>query len=254
MIAAFHQAYEDGADIISASVVLPSGWADEPWSLAVSRIVEKGVPCLLAVSNWGAVGMFFASAAASGRGVTAVASFDNTQFPNLLHLANVSIDSAEAKEFGYAPGIPSFSSALQLPLWSPDLNPTAPDSGCSPYPADTPDLSEFIVLVRRGACQLTQKAENAAAFGARYMAVYNTLPTAEVFNVAGVGIEGALMVASSIGEAWIELLAAGSEVVLDITSAQDAETIFSPTPNDVSPGAPSEFTSWGPTYSIDVKP
>lgn len=254
LIDAFNQAYEDGADIISASIVLPSGWADEPWSLAVSRIVEKGVPCLLAASNWGAIGMFFGSAAAGGRGVTAVSSFDNTVFPNIFYLGEVSVDGGEEEEFGYAPGMPSFSTRVRLPLWAPDLDPTSPASGCSPFPEDTPDLSEYIVLVRRGTCLFSQKAQNAVAFGAKYMAIYNTVPSVEIYNVDGVGIEGSLVVTSDVGEAWIELLAAGSEVMLDITAARDAETVFSQVPNDVSPGAPSEFTSWGPSYNVDVKP
>ena len=45
LIAAYNQAYEDGADIITASIGGPSGWSEEPWAVAVQRIVEAGVPC-----------------------------------------------------------------------------------------------------------------------------------------------------------------------------------------------------------------
>ncbi len=47
LIAAFNQAYEDGADIITSSIGALSGWGEDPWAVAVSRIVEKGIPCTL---------------------------------------------------------------------------------------------------------------------------------------------------------------------------------------------------------------
>ena len=46
---------------------------------------------------------------------------------------------------------------------------------CDAYPADTPDLSGYIVLIRRGSCTFVQKAQNAAAFGAKYVLFYNNV-------------------------------------------------------------------------------
>lgn len=40
LISAFNMAYEDGSDIITASIGQISGWSEKPWSAAVSRIVE----------------------------------------------------------------------------------------------------------------------------------------------------------------------------------------------------------------------
>lgn len=42
LISAFNMAYEDGSDIITASIGQVSGWSELPWSTAVSRIVEVG--------------------------------------------------------------------------------------------------------------------------------------------------------------------------------------------------------------------
>lgn len=61
LIAAFNMAFEQGADIITASIGGTSGWTEEPWAVAVSRIVERGVPCTLAAGNGGTAGLFFSS-------------------------------------------------------------------------------------------------------------------------------------------------------------------------------------------------
>jgi hypothetical protein len=39
--------------------------------------------------------------------------------------------------------------------------------GCNPLPADTPDLSSFVVLTRRGTCHLTDKVANLENAGAK---------------------------------------------------------------------------------------
>jgi subtilisin family serine protease len=83
LIAAYNMAYEAGSDIITASIGGPAGWSEEPWAVAVQRIVEHGVPCTVAAGNEGAVGLFYASTAANGKKVTAVASVDNTKTPAL---------------------------------------------------------------------------------------------------------------------------------------------------------------------------
>lgn len=254
LIAAYNQAYEDGADIITASIGSPSGWTEDPWAVAVSRIVDKGVPCTLSAGNVGQLGLFFPGTAANGKGVTAVASFDNTVWPNLFSLSAYTVDDGEAEEFGYAPGVPEFSTDVSLPLWAPSLDPANPNSGCDAYPEGTPDLSDFIVLIRRGTCPFTQKAMNAAAFGARYLIVYNTYSGAETFNATFEGIEGCGMVTVEVGEAWMELLAAGSEVLLAVIATDDAETELMSAPNTQTGGSVSGFTSWGPTYGVDVKP
>lgn len=53
LIAAYNMAYEDGSDIITASIGGDNGWSEEPWAVAVQRIVEAGVPCPVAAGNEG---------------------------------------------------------------------------------------------------------------------------------------------------------------------------------------------------------
>lgn len=177
LIAAYNQAFEDGSDIITASIGGASGWTEDPWAVAVSRIVEQGVPCLVSAGNDGANGLFYASTAANGKGVTAVASVDNTQSPQVLASGEFSTDNSTSEPFGWSPGSPVNWGNVTLPLWNVNNNANDTANGCDPYPDSTPDLSNYIVLIRRGTCTFVQKATNAAAKGAKYILFYN--------NVAG---------------------------------------------------------------------
>lgn len=255
LIASYNQAFEDGADIITASIGGASGWTEEPWSVAVSRIVEQGVPCTVSAGNDGATGMFYASTAANGKKVTAIASFDNTESPSLLVKSEYSVEGGASEDFGYTPGDPAAWAGVSLPLWAPSFDTTEPDGGCDPYPADTPDLSGFIVLVRRGSCTFVQKAQNAANAGAKYFLVYNNAPGASEIGVGAVeGILAAGMVPPETGAAWISLLKEGSEVVLTMSGLDGASFVLTVSENPATGGALSDFTSWGPTFEMDVKP
>ncbi|KAL8387692.1 hypothetical protein RB595_009736 [Gaeumannomyces hyphopodioides] len=78
------RAFEDGSDIITGSLGrAAAGWANDPMSLAISRIVDLGVPCTFAVGNrvGGAEGVFGVSAPASGLGVMGITSFENSETP-----------------------------------------------------------------------------------------------------------------------------------------------------------------------------
>lgn len=143
----------------------------------VSRIVESGVPCTVSAGNDGAQGLFYASTAANGKSVNAVASFDNTQAPQVLTNATYTTGNSSTESFGWTPGSPANWPNISLPLWNVNNNANDTANGCDPYPADTPDLSGYIVLIRRGSCTFVQKATNAAEHGAKYILFYN--------NVAG---------------------------------------------------------------------
>jgi hypothetical protein len=198
LIAAYLKAFEAGSQIITASIGGSSGWSEEPWAVVVSRIVQSGVPCTVSAGNSGDYGLFYASTAADGKKVTAIASFDNVLSPALLVTSSYTVDAAASTDFGYALGTPGNWSGVNLPLWTASYNVTDPAGGCDPYPATTPDLSGKIVLIRRGTCTFVQKATNAAAFGAKFIMFYNNVDGANAADVSTVpGIEGAGMVSLS---------------------------------------------------------
>lgn len=218
-------AYEAGADIITASVGEASGWSEDPWAVAVSRIVEMGVPCTISAGNDGSYGLFYASTAANGKKITAIASIDNAISPALLRNATYTVSNGSSTSFGYTPGSPNAWADVTLPLWAVNYNTTDAANACDALPDDTPDLSGYIVLVRRGTCTFVQKLQNVAAKGAQYVVFYNNVP-AGASAVAGTtvtSIKAVAMVQADQGAAWIEALSTGQTVTLAMTDPETAD-------------------------------
>ena len=253
LIAAYNMAYEAGSDIITASIGGPSGWSEDPWAAVVSRIVENGVPCVVSAGNDGAMGIFYASTAANGKKVTAIASVDNSITPALLSNGSYSVDGA-SQSFGFTTGEPGEWTGVSLPLWAVNFNTSDPANGCDPYPESTPDLSGHIVLVRRGSCTFVQKVENAVAKGAKYVMFYNNVVGTATVSAKVDGISGVAMVTAEQGQTWISALQAGSKVVVNMADPATAGKFLAYFNNTATAGFLSEFTSWGPTFEVEVKP
>ncbi|KAG8665486.1 hypothetical protein FPOAC2_10561 [Fusarium poae] len=255
LIAAFNQAFEDGADIISASIGGPSGWSEEPWAVAVSRIVEQGVPCVLAAGNTGSAGLFYASTAANGKKVSAVGSFDNTKSLSLLNASSYAVDGGSEHEFGHLAGKPSAWKDVKLPLWALNYDTGVHDDGCDEFPKNTPDLSKYIVLLRRGSCTFNAKAANAVKAGAKYVMFYSNKEELSPFDVSSVkGVKAASIVSPEQGKEWIEALKSKKKIVLNMSDGSNGDVILEQNPNNATGGAVSAFSSWGPTWEMDVKP
>ncbi|KAF2723337.1 subtilisin-like protein [Polychaeton citri CBS 116435] len=254
LIAAYNQAFQDGADIITASIGGASGWSEDPWAVAVQRIVEAGVPCTVSAGNDGSYGLFYASTAANGKKVTAVASVDNTQAPYILLNATYNVGDSAPEQFGWTQGNPDTWGNVSLPLWSVNYDTTDPANACNPLPDDTPDLSGKIVLVRRGSCTFVQKVTNIAAKGAEYVMFYNNAPGSASVTAVVDGIKGIGMVTAQQGAEFISLLSAGKDVTLNIIDPTYATQYAEQTTNNATGGFLSTYTSWGPTYELDIKP
>ncbi|KAI0428054.1 peptidase S8/S53 domain-containing protein [Xylaria sp. FL1042] len=256
LIDAYLKAFEDGSNIITASIGGSSGWSEDPWAVVVSRIVDAGVPCTVSAGNDGVYGLFYASTASNGKRVTSVAAVDNWITPVLLIDSSFSVDSGDEETFGYVVGDPSAWANLSLPLWTPSFDTTEEAQACEPLPADTPDLSGNIVLIRRGTCTFVEKVTNAANAGAKYVMFYNNVPAGaigpsvtDVSQILAVG-----MTTAAQGVAWVDALAAGSEVVLNMADPETAPVSLIASDNTLTGGAASTFTTWNPTYEMDVKP
>jgi len=254
LIAAVNKAYEDGSDIITASIGQASGWSEEPWAVAVQRIVEAGVPCTISAGNDGSRGIFLASTAADGKKVTAIASVDNTESPTILINASYATQNSSTISFEWLAGTPETWGNISLPLWAIQYNTSEPADGCTPFPANTPDLSRRIVLIRRGKCAFSTKAANAAAHGARFIMFYNNVPGIVSAVVETNGIQGVGMVTPESGAEWINLLSRGIDVTLNIVDPRSATIYLRSDVNSATGGFLSTYTSWGPTFEMDLKP
>lgn len=260
LIAAFNQAYDDGADIITSSIGGPSGWPEEPWAAAVSRIVAQGVPCTISAGNEGEMGLLYASGAADGKGVLSVASVDNKVTPVLLYRVKYRVDDGPEQPFGYAPGDPEGWENVTLPLRATSLMTNITDDGCGPQHHDNgtmplKDLAGYVVLIKRGTCTFEEKARNAVARGAQYILFYNNVEGAIATDVTMVaGVKAAGMVEFPQAETWIKELREGRRVVVEMVGRNHADLSLQVVPNKATGGAISEFSSWGPTWEVGVKP
>lgn len=253
LLDAFTQAYEDGADIINLSLGAPGGWSSHPWSVVVSRIVDAGVSCIVAAGNEGEAGVFFASTPADAKGIAAIGATENTKTPVFMSLSSYTQGDHEER-FLYRVSYRTPEQA-SLPLWALSLNTTVTADGCEPFPDDTPDLSEYLLLLRQGGCTYEDKAENALAKGAKAIVEYSEgpgipdEPTDLVWNITTHAV-----VEATTGETWVKLLQEETEVVVRFPGPNKQVSSLVEEVNTVAGGAVAEFSTWGPTWEMDVKP
>ncbi|KAH7305039.1 subtilisin-like protease [Stachybotrys elegans] len=258
ILAAINRAYEEGADIITASLWGTSGWPSEPLSVAASRVVENGVPFTASAGNDGDIGLFWASYPAQGDGVASIASFDNTNKPYMMQSSQYIVNNDTVDDFVWEQKYPPFWDGTPRPLWVTgyDVNNTA--DACEPLPDNTPDLGEFHVLIRRGNCHYEVQAQNVADKGGRWFISYNNQTgQPDAFNLwNSEDLEGAAQVTKETGEAWVKALESGSEVVTILPDpfGPDAKVeivFFEP---DASATAVSLISGRGPTFEMGLKP
>jgi len=256
LIAAYIKAYKAGADIITASIGGAAGWMEEPWAVVVSRIVEEGVVCVLSAGNDGSVGQFYASTASNGRLVTSIGSFDNIVTPSIVTPSTYTVNNGTLLNYNFSQSqdTPAWA-PVNYPLWAVSYDITDTLSGCNPYPATTPNLTNHIVLVRRGNCTFVEKVQFAVAKGARHVLVYNNIPGANIAPAASVpGVLAVAMVPAVQGEAWTNLLKAGEKVYVTMPNPETAPKSTTNFANTASGGFLSNYTSWGPTFEMNLKP
>ncbi|KAK6213872.1 serine endopeptidase [Colletotrichum tabaci] len=254
LVEATIMAYESGADIITASIGRANGFSDGPWATVASRIVEQGVVVTIAAGNDGDEGPFYASTGSSGKEVLAVASVDTSRVPARPWHATFSLNGeASTTQLAYIPPVNrALWNTTGLPILPLGFDTSNPAEACSPLPDTTPDLSDVIVLIRRGTCTPYVKQKNVEKFGARHVLFYNdnSRPFELVANSAYKS-QMALIDAKA-GAAIIETVKAGGSVTADFTVPADgnwAVGFF-----DAAGGIPSQYTSWGGTYELEIKP
>jgi subtilisin family serine protease len=251
VIDAFLMAADDGCDIITCSIGNFNGWPQNAWAVVADRLVADGVFISVSAGNEGSAGPFFGSTGSSGKDVLAVASIAADKLPAKSWNAVYSPVDGETETVTepYLPATNIFPTEVNgweiRPL---NLDTSVPNDACNPYPADTPSLEGVIPLVRRGTCPFTQKAENLAAIGAKYILFYNNAGTITTpGSVPGVL---AAMLTAETGAKIIEIVKAGGNVTGDY-SADSEQPAFVDWP---AAGKASDFTTWGALNDLTVKP
>jgi hypothetical protein len=249
-------AAEAGADIITASLGHSQLFSEDAVSDVLDRyVVQKGLIATVAAGNSGLAGAILPSAPASGDKVFAIASFQNSISTKIVYSSDYMVDGASSTHFTFTPDpyIAYYWENVTMPLWTGNFNASKVDYGCHDYPDNTPDLSEFIVLLPNNeGCFSWTRAEKAAAKGARYIAFYeDDGGTFTKYVYKHVKKIQYVPVATALN--WINALSAGHNITLHMRSEKNAQAIERPQ-NTTDGGAVSVFTSWGPTLEMKTKP
>ncbi|KAF9405082.1 hypothetical protein BGZ94_003767, partial [Podila epigama] len=291
LLAALKAAYRDGMDIVNLSLGGASGWPEEPFAMACSAYIRKGLHISIANGNDGEEGLFQDGAPATAMGAIAVGSVDNTHF--MGPAADISwqgvdsqgriLDSATAMETSGTSNHASFSigmamgadaSDAPLPSFRDDITyfiyaPTAQaDTGCSPYPAEIVNSlstqgvnvprQSIIVLLRRGVCTFNDKAGNVVNASLGGMLVYDTVPEQRPLGMA---ISGLNISAAGLSFEDATLILNALKQGPGASSNGGAGVLLTARFSNTSQVLPlasggkiSDFSSWGPDARLRYKP
>ena len=137
----------------------------------------------------------------------------------------------------------------EIYLVSEDLNDDS--QACSALPLNTPDLSNYVVLVRQSlsTCTNVEQLENLEEAGAEFILFYSALPTTppEINPNSTIGTTTTVV----------------AQLVLDAMQSTKLNATFT-APNETSfvgvypegpySGLACPSSAWGPTYLLDIKP
>ncbi|KAF8800239.1 subtilisin-like protease [Phlegmacium glaucopus] len=232
----------DGQDILTLSLGGSSGWTESSTSVVADRIAASGIIVTISAGNDGTSGSWYTSSPSNAIHAISVASVDNILIP----VQNATVHGVEHAPIPYYSGTPLPINGT-LPVYATSNDTTVTNDACDPLPATTPDLSSFVVIVRRGACPFNQQISNVAAKGAKVALIYNNVTglnsvrPAENFSVAAIqAADGAFLV---------QQFAAGVPIALSFPQSGAAANIFDP-----NGGLVSYFSSYGPSEDFFFKP
>ncbi|KAK8097110.1 peptidase S8/S53 domain-containing protein [Apiospora kogelbergensis] len=261
LVEAFLMAYEAGnterianyfyskADVITSSIGGTNGWTDGPWATVASRLVDRGVVVTISAGNEGDYGPFYASNGSSGKNVLAVASIDTSVIPALPFEVTFELDgTSNISTLAY---LPATTRAPTEPFLEPPtpIIPILFDI-CLPLPINTSDLSKVAVLARLGNCTVTDQQKHLERFGAELILLYSdNKPIQSLF--AGTGSMLA-MIEFKAGNSIVDTVAAGGNVTANFKDESGTGRVVGAF--NSAGGIPSYFTTWGPTFELNMKP
>ncbi|KAG9098284.1 hypothetical protein FS749_004226 [Ceratobasidium sp. UAMH 11750] len=179
------RAQQDGNDIITLSLGTKSGWTESVASVVASRIARTGRIVTVAAGNDGDFGAWYPSSPATGPDVISVGSVENT----VVNAQNAVVSTG--RQIIYNSFLPLNISGDRR-IYAISSNTTALADACDPLPSTTPNLSEYLVLVRRAsACYFGLQLSNAAMFGAQFFLIYDNTDQQPVDRVGS--YEGAFI-------------------------------------------------------------
>ncbi|KAK8177474.1 peptidase S8/S53 domain-containing protein [Phyllosticta citrichinensis] len=249
-------AYNQSVDIINLSLGGGGPFTDDPVS-EISREIHKEGKIFVAAAagNSGGNGSFTSEASASGTDNTAIGAVEILRYRIPVYEATYTTGTeSNPKQFYWRNSAKSRYPPL-LDLYPLSLDTSREDEACAPVTEPTPDLTNRLVLVRRGGCRSIKQLANLAAIGARHVLFYNDLRgDIEIprFEQVADGIEGAGVTTADSGRDLIDSFVREGGVQVTMNT-----TIFPIIYNSLNPagtgGRMANFSGIGPPANADLK-
>ncbi|OBZ70623.1 Minor extracellular protease vpr [Grifola frondosa] len=243
VIDALLRGVSDGQDILSLSLGSVNGWTESTVAVVASRIAASGKIVTIAPGNDGAKGAWYSDSPGNAINAISVGSLDSTT----VYVQNATVFGANHDPISYLNTIPLPVNGT-LPIFATsNEHTTITDDACDPLPDSIPDLSPYVVIVRRGTCAYVQKLTNVATKGGKVTLIYDdgegiTAPIGATNFTAS-------LIQAADGEFLVSNFAAGRNISLSFP--QTGASFQFPYP---AGGLISNFSSYGPTYDMFFKP
>ncbi|MBW0479850.1 hypothetical protein O181_019565 [Austropuccinia psidii MF-1] len=240
--AALLRAYKDGAHVFSLSVGAPGGWSGRSLaSVVASRIAQKRV-VVVSAGNTGQEGMFFATSPSTGSGVLSVGSVQSSSL--VSHLFTT---SANNKTFHYFATFPL--QAGTYPLYPISRRLKAIDDACKELPNSVPNLSGYVVLVRRSQtpnCTFPTQLANLLKKGTETILWVNNNSLPEYVAPDGSSGVSVGVITQTIGEYLrAQYFKASANLTITISTDLTITQVMAP-----DRGKVSSFSNYGPMFDF----
>ncbi|KAI0049852.1 subtilisin-like protease [Auriscalpium vulgare] len=240
IVAALLRGVADKQDILTLSIGSASAWTTSTTSVVASRIADSGIIVTVAAGNSGVNGGWWTSSPGNGIDVISVASTDNTY----LELQTASVQGVQHDPIPYyllwSLGIPG-----EFPIYATSTNISVADDACAPLPDSTPDLSNYVTIVRAGSCSFYWKAEQLAAKGANLILFYDD--GVNGFSKIDIGDYNASIIRAADGEWLVSQFTTGANITLSFPDAPTSVAY-------PAGGLVSYYSNYGPTFDMYFKP
>lgn len=239
------RAYQDGMDIINLSLGELSGWTEGTLSVVASRLSDRGLIVVASAGNRGQAGSWYSFSPGSGIGVINVGSTDNAIIPSQQLYTSTGygpITYYNFRPFTLSPTM-TLTPGQQYPITAYTTDPSIGNDGCI---LGNADLSGKIVIVRRGGCSLSDKAQFAfiqKAIGILVVNTPNTVPIQQDFPLINFGV-----IDNADGNYLLNQIAAGTNITLSFGFFPIA------VPNTYTGNTTSYFSEIGPTNDLYFAP
>jgi subtilisin family serine protease len=254
-------AADDGADVISMSLgSLSPNEEDDPYSIVTAGLNKKGVAVIVATGNDGDLGTYSPSSPGVGSSVLAVGSVDNKNYPVTYQLSD-----SHGRHFRYSSIFPIDADPAGMSfiiLAGPDASEAQACLTISyrKAAAQLVDANTTILAIRSGAgCTSTLKAQNAGSYGFKYVMFYSTADTEITSFLGYYALEPLEPGVFNPATFAVNPDNSGS-IINEIAKNSDYKVFFSTadyvaqSPAQLTGGFMSNFSSFGPTTELDMKP